>query len=779
MNNPEISREDLQMLNKSMKDPKFHDILGEYMLEVSDPNNRAEHDQYLRQLQNDGELPKGMTLIEPKAFFCLQSRLASETDQKFTQKIYINICTHEEVDISGPSSHEKGGQNWRVPYLVGKNRYDQDVKIGEQPEIVSVVDVVFNHNVRDFCRISSDFKKMVCDIAIDAVNKASAAKKERIDMDYRVVNEFECKGEKPAILPVRAKNAIDGGNLADRNEKPKLYHEIMGIKEQEQQKNANNTQVTNEIEPEPIEAIENGTTPKYKLFYSYETDSSDFIETKSKESKRPSSIKITIELPKVEKLSSLRCDISHQDLVLEYPDVYYLLLKIPVAVDEENYKAKFDRAKKTLNLEFIPLKQMCKTDKHSDLSGKLLSENNVDVSNLNEKEAVSQAKNQDEQSGTLRPQPLINDQKSPKQSLDLISCESSYVFARKGELEHSKVLDPSTQPVAFSIKAMFSQQPDLNVTSITIQRSIFDLRVNNRSLLSLPLISDFVPKSLFILLNKGHDYSIHIYLSFLHSDRHQIDSKNNGQITLGDYQASPEELINHLLLSRCEDDASGKLKTEIVENKEDVVYIEPSQSEISTQKNPKSMVVFNAQQVGNKTIIQLRSDYNSAEDFQVCFDDKTYLLFDQKSNEYFSLRVSKDTDDPSKIKFETNFYGGFVVIAFSNSAKELAYQIIEYAAWSKIFEACKLLQPLKAEVSQEPMISSDLPSTHQEIQSQEPSTVKHIDLETSPPESKQQTLNQEEEPELNRKAQPTVQEDKRPGFGFLNLEIMQEVFELV
>lgn len=37
-----ITREDLIKLKKSMKDPRFNEILSEYMLEVSDPKNKQE-----------------------------------------------------------------------------------------------------------------------------------------------------------------------------------------------------------------------------------------------------------------------------------------------------------------------------------------------------------------------------------------------------------------------------------------------------------------------------------------------------------------------------------------------------------------------------------------------------------------------------------------------------------------------------------------------------------------------------------------------------------------
>lgn len=58
-----MTREELSKLKKSIKDPKFNEILGEYMLEISDPKNKKESDDYLRQLEKEGELPAGMEII--------------------------------------------------------------------------------------------------------------------------------------------------------------------------------------------------------------------------------------------------------------------------------------------------------------------------------------------------------------------------------------------------------------------------------------------------------------------------------------------------------------------------------------------------------------------------------------------------------------------------------------------------------------------------------------------------------------------------------------------
>ena len=45
-----MTREDLKKIEKSMKKPEFLGLLNEYMIEISDPKNKNEYDEYLRQL---------------------------------------------------------------------------------------------------------------------------------------------------------------------------------------------------------------------------------------------------------------------------------------------------------------------------------------------------------------------------------------------------------------------------------------------------------------------------------------------------------------------------------------------------------------------------------------------------------------------------------------------------------------------------------------------------------------------------------------------------------
>ena len=450
MQNTEVTREDLKKIQKSMKDPKFNNILYEYMLEVSDPKNRKENDLYLQQLEKNGELPKDLKLIKPRKFFCLESKIASETDYNYCQTIYINICLNEEIEKSEMKySNENKGQNWKVPYSVGKQRYDQiikeekiskkensdkkdkfektkiiDKKNIEEKEnkkinsnnkekiekeknldktvteeennkndnktIVSVIDIVFNPNIKNLCERSVAFKKMICDISIDGVQKVFDEKKEKIDKDYRIVNEFDCKGDEPSILPVK-KNVEAPSTV---REKTKLYHEIMDLKEKSKEKkneikNIDNVNLENEknnLNEKKIEKIIN-LIPEYKLVYSYDTESSDFYDEQFKKRKQASKLILNIKLPKVKKLKDLKCDVKDKVLILEYLDIYFLNLNLPYNIIEDSYKAKFDRKKAILFLNFGLNKKKIDLSKENSKKIKNIENTNVENNfNLNKSE---------------------------------------------------------------------------------------------------------------------------------------------------------------------------------------------------------------------------------------------------------------------------------------------------------------------------------------------------------------------------------------------------------
>lgn len=95
----DMSANELKTFTKAMDEDKFKEMLGDYVDEISDPKHKPELKQYLRQMEEQGDLPPGTALIQPEAGFCMKTtckKMVSEkTKSFFDQKCFINVCFHE------------------------------------------------------------------------------------------------------------------------------------------------------------------------------------------------------------------------------------------------------------------------------------------------------------------------------------------------------------------------------------------------------------------------------------------------------------------------------------------------------------------------------------------------------------------------------------------------------------------------------------------------------------------------------------------------------------
>jgi hypothetical protein len=252
MKTDNLTQNELQNLKKSFKDPKFHALLGDYMMEISNPNNVEEQNEYMRQLLREKQLPEGSQLLEPRQAFVLCSKIGARGDRKFSQGLYINICGHDQIDKAKMTPQKGGGNNWQVPYRMGKmrlsqlgkeknisqakeegilkeNKNDSNIKKEDKkPEIVSVVEVVFNSETVVMSGVFPPFKKMVCDIALDAVRKQLEQKDQILDKDYQVK-----EGDPNAImgLIMITKGGPSKEEPSNLKDKPDLYYDIMDQQE--------------------------------------------------------------------------------------------------------------------------------------------------------------------------------------------------------------------------------------------------------------------------------------------------------------------------------------------------------------------------------------------------------------------------------------------------------------------------------------------------------------------------------------------------------------------
>ena len=202
----DMSKQELKAFTMAMEHKEFKDMLSDYVKEISDPANKAEYETYLRQLEDQGDLPVGTKLIEPIGVFCIKTsskKLISDVNkQYFDQKTFVNVCVHEDVEKPKREFQKapdgRTGYAWQLPYRVSKNRHDQD----KDGVLCSTFDIVFHTDVANFTQ-NEDFKKFVADTAIDGVNRVLAEHKEKCSSDYKILKNLKCKGGKPGLLTIK------------------------------------------------------------------------------------------------------------------------------------------------------------------------------------------------------------------------------------------------------------------------------------------------------------------------------------------------------------------------------------------------------------------------------------------------------------------------------------------------------------------------------------------------------------------------------------------------
>ncbi|CAD8191628.1 unnamed protein product [Paramecium pentaurelia] len=369
--NPEdlkITRDEFKKIEKAMKKPEFAELMGDYMKEISDPKNREEYDQYLKQLERESELPKGMKLIKPEPHFCVKTTIWNKQNRKHEQKFFINICSTGVIDKPQSETitqNGQTGQNWKIPYSIGKIRYDQDKK----QSICNTVDVAFHPNTIGLCYKMPNFKNLVCSTALEASGKQLGERNEEISKDFKVLKHTKCKGGEPALLPVRidkkgkVTNELDSRQGGQANAQTKLQKDINQMREEnektkeeeklkQQQQKDELAEEDEDIKKESDEIESTAVSrPKYRFIYSYPVEYSDFLDSRANMSvKLPNQLACELKMQKVETMKEIQLDLSNQGLVLDVPNKYFLDIKLPYPIEQSEAQAKFDAKSKILKI---------------------------------------------------------------------------------------------------------------------------------------------------------------------------------------------------------------------------------------------------------------------------------------------------------------------------------------------------------------------------------------------------------------------------------------------
>ena len=360
-----ITRKEARDLLHALDRPEFSGLMDGYINEISDPNNIKETNQFLKQSEENKDLPSNVKLAKPKPGFCIKSIKYKIKTPSNRQKVFINICSYHEVPE--PKSNENN--MWSLPHLLNKGRHDQD----KHKKICTTFDVVFNEKAIELANKNQAFKKFVCDTAINGINdQLLSSEGEKISSDF-VVKKFNYKGLEISYINI---HSLNKGEMDDRKE-PTEYHKTQIQKEVEKMKKDNEdkekknnnkdddeidvydqpdidtTDKVNDVITQQKIIDKDSKIPIYKIKYSDNFELKNyFYQPDGINESKPEYTKIIISIntPLMNSVGDANLEVDVKELKFSYKDIYELNIKLPVEVKKESVTAKYDKSKKILNV---------------------------------------------------------------------------------------------------------------------------------------------------------------------------------------------------------------------------------------------------------------------------------------------------------------------------------------------------------------------------------------------------------------------------------------------
>jgi len=413
-----LTRAEVKRIEKALKDPEFHKYWKDYLDELTDPAGRKEREDYMLEQQKSNDLPPNTILVRPEALMCLKTYtrriLSGQNAKKYVdQKLFINVCTSPHMDPPEQVEVMHNGQkmqNWSLPYTLSKPRAGKDSK----GEICMTVDIIFNTKCKASTRFE-EFKKMLCDTAIDAVNTYMKEYNEKASQNYKLLKKMKYKGGEPEFILMKKRDKTEGKSALSENLKtdshlPQAIKEIYDVKDKSQTKEKEKKDEEPEIDVDVSaqEAIKeqhkkkrrikaHNEEPKYTITESRPIDYGECFDGPSLDTngmpqkKIPQSLIIRIELPGVRTTKNAKLEIQEKRLKFAYLENYILDTALPYYVNEKAAKAKYDKDKEVLIIEV----EVDKT-KHKEKSEEKSEQNSiVDLTNIG-KNAKNTEKKQEE-----------------------------------------------------------------------------------------------------------------------------------------------------------------------------------------------------------------------------------------------------------------------------------------------------------------------------------------------------------------------------------------------
>ncbi|KAF4695977.1 PIH1 domain containing [Perkinsus olseni] len=228
----DITHEEVSQLTRAMKRPEFKEHFQEYIDEISDPKNKKEYEQYLKQLEDAGEMPKGKVLLRCKPGICVKTSIRFQSGQ--VQKLFLNICHTDKLgDVQFKKQEVKAHENPEaagrtpgyavsLPYSASPPRPDKDKK----DHLCMVSDVAVSERTFVQAVQNEALLKLVVDTVCEAITASCLKGGETVSRDFKVAmlfrmamrRELGVEGMTPAELrkmQKRAKREREEGKAND------------------------------------------------------------------------------------------------------------------------------------------------------------------------------------------------------------------------------------------------------------------------------------------------------------------------------------------------------------------------------------------------------------------------------------------------------------------------------------------------------------------------------------------------------------------------------------
>ena len=440
-----ITRKEARDLLTALDKPEFGGLMDDYIKEISNPNNIKETNQFLKESEEKKDLPANVRLAKPKEGFCIRSEKYNIKRPSQRKKVFINIVSLEEVQEPQNDTNNM----WKLPYLLNPGRHDQDKK----GKYCTTYDVVFNPKAIELANGNLAFKKFVCDTAIEGINNQILAKEEeKISKDF-VMKKFNYKGLEVSYVNV---HTLNKGEMDDRKE-PSEFHKTQVMKEVEKIKAENDKKVEEEKKDGDIEVYDepdvdskenvndvikakkqidkDSKEPVYQIKYSNNFELNNYFYNPQGFEEKPKhdyqKIIIEINTPLMEGISDAELEIDTKKLKFKYKDIYLLNLDLPIEINKESTKAKFEKGKKILTLSAdIVHKEQKMPEKKID--------ENMEIINEEEEKRKEEEKKKKEEEERIKKEMEEKKKKEMKEKQEKERIEKEKERIEKEQLEKNK-----------------------------------------------------------------------------------------------------------------------------------------------------------------------------------------------------------------------------------------------------------------------------------------------------------------------------------------------------